>query len=130
MVDYLNNVGKYKKEIKMEIKTVDGKTLGGQLYAQCQIRNNIIAFDSSTHNNKTHTYTEWCIEKWLICLFLTSKTPGPGTYNVISPDKYRTKQPKYSLKGRKFMPGDGTIRPGPGIYYPEKVRHNFEFCIS
>ena len=66
----------------------------------------------------------------LICLFLTSKTPGPGTYEVTTPDTYRTKQPKYSLKGRKFMPGDGTIRPGPGIYYPEKVRHNFRFFIS
>lgn len=49
------------------------------------------------------------------------KTPGPGTYKVVCPNTYRTKQPKYSLKGRKFLPGDRTMKPGPGIYSPEKV---------
>ena len=58
-------------------------------------------------------------------IFSTLKTPGPGSYKVICPNTYRTKQPKYSLKGRKFMPEDGAIRPGPGIYSPEKVNNTY-----
>ncbi|XP_032231317.2 outer dense fiber protein 3 isoform X2 [Nematostella vectensis] len=59
------------------------------------------------------------------------KTPGPGTYKVTSPDKYRKRMAAYSMNGRNFMPGDSTQKPGPGQHSPEKVvinRHSAPAC--
>ena len=50
------------------------------------------------------------------------KTPGPGNYNIVAPSKYKTEQPHYSMLGRNVMPGDSTLKPGPGSHYPEKVQ--------
>jgi hypothetical protein len=49
------------------------------------------------------------------------KTPGPGTYTVTHPDSYHNKAPLYSMLGRNMMPGDGTLKPGPGAHSPERV---------
>ncbi len=49
------------------------------------------------------------------------RTPGPGTYTVISPDIYRNKKPQYSMTGRNQLPSDATRKPGPGAHSPEKV---------
>lgn len=46
-------------------------------------------------------------------------TPGPGAYKVVNPDLYRQSLPKYSMTGRNPMPGDTTVKPGPGAYQPE-----------
>jgi len=53
-----------------------------------------------------------------------SKTPGPGQYNAVEPDKIRTRNAQYSLQGRSYMPGDNTRKPGPGAHKPEAVRIN------
>ena len=53
-----------------------------------------------------------------------SKTPGPGRYNAINPNVFGNKLPQYSMLGRSFMPGDSTIKPGPGAHRPENVRIN------
>lgn len=50
-----------------------------------------------------------------------AKTPGPGTYQAVSPNQYKRKQPLYSLTGRNMMPGDPTQKPGPGAHCPEQV---------
>lgn len=52
------------------------------------------------------------------------KTPGPGNYNIVPNGKYKTEQPHYSMLGRNAMPGDGTLKPGPGSHSPEKVTVN------
>ncbi|KAK3708610.1 hypothetical protein QZH41_011777 [Actinostola sp. cb2023] len=52
------------------------------------------------------------------------KTPGPGTYKVTSPNKVKGRCPSYSINGRNFMPGDSTLKPGPGQHSPEKVRES------
>ncbi|ELU11338.1 hypothetical protein CAPTEDRAFT_161832 [Capitella teleta] len=49
------------------------------------------------------------------------KTPGPGAYATITPNKYKHQSPHYSLVSRNVMPGDGTKKPGPGAHSPEKV---------
>lgn len=49
------------------------------------------------------------------------KTPGPGNYNIVNPEKYKQAQPHYSMLGRNMMPGDTTLKPGPGAYKPENV---------
>lgn len=49
------------------------------------------------------------------------KTPGPGAYNTTEPSTYRERQPQYSMTSRNTMPGDATIKPGPGAHSPEKV---------
>ncbi|KAL5499636.1 hypothetical protein EMCRGX_G011088 [Ephydatia muelleri] len=53
-----------------------------------------------------------------------AKTPGPGRYNAITPDTYTRRSPAYSMLGRSYLPGDSTIKPGPGAYSPEKVYVN------
>lgn len=53
-----------------------------------------------------------------------AKTPGPGRYNAITPDTYIRRNPAYSMLGRSYLPGDSTIKPGPGAYSPEKVYIN------
>jgi hypothetical protein len=50
-----------------------------------------------------------------------AKTPGPGTYQAISPNQYKKQQPVYSLTSRNMAPGDTTMKPGPGAHEPEKV---------
>jgi hypothetical protein len=52
------------------------------------------------------------------------KTPGPGNYNTVVPDRYKQQQPLYSMLGRNVMPGDSTVKPGPGSHSPEKVHIN------
>lgn len=49
------------------------------------------------------------------------KTPGPGTYTVIDPSKYKKMSPQYSMTGRNVMPSDSTRKPGPGAHSPERV---------
>lgn len=49
------------------------------------------------------------------------KTPGPGTYRVTAPDINKNKAAQYSMNGRNFLPGDATLKPGPGAHSPEKV---------
>jgi len=49
------------------------------------------------------------------------KTPGPGTYSAVDPDRYKKRRPQYSLTGRTPMPGDSTLKPGPGAHRPEEV---------
>jgi len=49
------------------------------------------------------------------------KTPGPGTYRVTAPDVNKNKAAQYSMNGRNFLPGDATLKPGPGAHSPEKV---------
>jgi len=49
------------------------------------------------------------------------KAPGPGTYNIVDPSRYKNKNPSYSMTSRNVIPGDATRKPGPGAYRPEKV---------
>ncbi|XP_003387090.2 PREDICTED: outer dense fiber protein 3-like [Amphimedon queenslandica] len=53
-----------------------------------------------------------------------AKTPGPGCYNAIPPNIYTPRAPGYSMLGRSYMPGDATMKPGPGAYSPERVYLN------
>ncbi|RNA25139.1 outer dense fiber 3-like [Brachionus plicatilis] len=52
------------------------------------------------------------------------KTPGPGNYNVVYNGKYKMEAPHYSMLGRNVMPGDSTLKPGPGAHSPERVSIN------
>ncbi|KAK3751848.1 hypothetical protein QZH41_009668 [Actinostola sp. cb2023] len=52
------------------------------------------------------------------------QTPGPGTYKVVAPNIIKTKKPIYSMNGRNYLPGDSTLKPGPGAHYPERVYIN------
>ena len=56
------------------------------------------------------------------------KTPGPGNYNIVNPGKYKSEQPHYSMLGRNVMPGDTTVKPGPGTYSPERVQIFYYYC--
>nr|XP_046250081.1 outer dense fiber protein 3-B [Scatophagus argus] len=49
------------------------------------------------------------------------KTPGPAAYKVVDPCIYQKKPPQYSMKGRNFVPGENTQKPGPGAHSPERV---------
>lgn len=51
----------------------------------------------------------------------TKQTPGPGAYSSGSPDVYRYRSPIYSITARNSIPGDSTMKPGPGAHRPEKV---------
>ena len=55
-----------------------------------------------------------------ICKLFT-QTPGPGAYSWGSPDVYRYRSPIYSITARNSIPGDSTMKPGPGAHSPEKV---------
>uniref|UniRef100_A0A674JKK0 Ciliary microtubule associated protein 1A n=1 Tax=Terrapene triunguis TaxID=2587831 RepID=A0A674JKK0_9SAUR len=49
------------------------------------------------------------------------KTPGPAAYKKTDVDVYKKRAPKYSMSSRTKPAG--TVRhPGPGDYYPGKVR--------
>ncbi|KAK3770859.1 hypothetical protein RRG08_036459 [Elysia crispata] len=50
-----------------------------------------------------------------------SRTPGPGTYNTTIPNVYKNAPPQYSMTSRNVMPGDSTLKPGPGAHSPENV---------
>ncbi|PAA75561.1 hypothetical protein BOX15_Mlig016592g2 [Macrostomum lignano] len=52
------------------------------------------------------------------------KTPGPGAYNTTQSTHYRSSAPSYSMTSRNAMPGDTTVKPGPGAHSPEKVYDN------
>lgn len=52
------------------------------------------------------------------------KTPGPGTYTTTDPSTYKNRKPLYSLGARRELPGDSTMKPGPGAHSPEKVYMN------
>ena len=45
---------------------------------------------------------------------------------MIHPDVHRNKAPVYSMYARNEMPGDTTMKPGPGAHSPEKVCHLHE----
>ena len=53
-----------------------------------------------------------------------AKAPGSATYQVVEPNIYKYRPPIYSMLARRYMPGDKTLKPGPGAHYPEKVRVN------
>jgi len=53
-----------------------------------------------------------------------AKTPGPAHYNVTNPNTYRTKRPQYTLVGRTSLPGDSTMKPGPGAH---QLQHSVAF---
>ena len=58
------------------------------------------------------------------CLFFAfPQTPGPGAYNTTDPGIIKRKAPQYSMTSRNVLPGDSTLKPGPGAHSPEKVRH-------
>jgi len=50
-----------------------------------------------------------------------SQTPGPGAYAQADPNVYKGRAPLYTLRPRVAMPGDSTLKPGPGAHSPEKV---------
>lgn len=50
-----------------------------------------------------------------------ARTPGPGAYKTPVPNIYKTCPPQYSMTSRNVMPGDGTVKPGPGAHSPENV---------
>jgi len=53
-----------------------------------------------------------------------ARTPGSARYKVIDQNTYKVMKPVYSLLARRFVPGDKTIKPGPGAHYPEHVTIN------
>lgn len=53
--------------------------------------------------------------------FMYMQTPGPGTYKVTDPNIFKNRKPIYSMNGRNYIPGDNTLKPGPGAHYPERV---------
>jgi len=53
-----------------------------------------------------------------------ARTPGPARYLVIEQNQYKFQSPKYSMLARRFVPGDKTVKPGPGAHHPEDVRIN------
>lgn len=59
--------------------------------------------------------------KFLI-LLLSIQTPGPAAYKAVDPYIYKEKPPQFSMTGRNFTPGEAAQKPGPGAYYPERVR--------
>jgi len=48
-------------------------------------------------------------------------TPGPNNYATHNDNTTRTRAPIPSLSTRTYIPGDPTLKPGPGAYSPEKV---------
>lgn len=63
-------------------------------------------------------------------LFISTKTPGPGTYEVTHPNTSRKRMPAYTMNGRNYMPTDTTLKPGPGQHSPEKVGlHNLGLTV-
>ena len=40
---------------------------------------------------------------------------------MTDPNVYKDKSPGYCMNGRNHMPGDNTLKPGPGAHSPEKV---------
>lgn len=53
-----------------------------------------------------------------------TKTPSPVAYRVPGPNTYKTKSAQYSITGRNLMPGDASVKPGPGAHSPERVTIN------
>ena len=53
-----------------------------------------------------------------------AKTPGANHYATHDDNVNRVKAPIPSLATRTYIPGDPTLKPGPGAYSPEKV----SFC--
>lgn len=50
-----------------------------------------------------------------------AKTPGPSAYARHNDDVNRKKQPACSLGSRNVLPGDQTLKPGPGSHDIEKA---------
>uniref|UniRef100_A0A8B9UTQ5 Outer dense fiber protein 3B n=1 Tax=Anas zonorhyncha TaxID=75864 RepID=A0A8B9UTQ5_9AVES len=46
------------------------------------------------------------------------KTPGPCNYRVVDANVYKSRAPQYSMLARNELPGDTTLKPGPGAYSP------------
>ncbi|XP_038667605.1 outer dense fiber protein 3-B [Scyliorhinus canicula] len=49
------------------------------------------------------------------------KTPGPCAYKHVDTDVFKTRAPKYTIVERNLIPGDTTLKPGPGRYRAEDV---------
>ena len=56
-----------------------------------------------------------------------SQTPGPGAYAQADPNVYKGRAPLYTLRSRVPMPGDNTLKPGPGAHSPERVGGHYEY---
>ncbi len=73
----------------------------------------------------TRTLGRFCTPTALQCLVVLSlftiQTPGPGTYTVVDSQVFSHKSPAYSLHERCPLPGDNSMKPGPGAHSPEKV---------
>lgn len=54
------------------------------------------------------------------------KTPGPNAYGDHNANATKIRAPIPSLGTRTYIPGDPTLKPGPGAYSPEKVH----FCVK
>lgn len=55
------------------------------------------------------------------------QTPGPCNYRVVDTDVYKRRAPQYSILARNTLPGDTTIKPGPGAYSPQQVSGLWEY---
>ncbi|XP_041059060.1 outer dense fiber protein 3-like [Carcharodon carcharias] len=49
------------------------------------------------------------------------KTPGPCAYKHVDTDVFKPRAPKYTIMERNLIPGDTTMKPGPGRYRAEDV---------
>lgn len=52
---------------------------------------------------------------------LASQTPGPAAYHQTDVQVTKFKAPQYTIAARVVLPGDKTLKPGPGAHSPEKV---------
>jgi len=50
-----------------------------------------------------------------------AQAPGAGTYKTTDPNVYKRRGPTYPIVGRNELPGDQTLKPGPGAHKPENV---------
>jgi len=48
---------------------------------------------------------------------------------MVETSIYMKKDPAYSLAGRFEVIVDKSVKPGPGVYYPEKVMHLDQLII-
>ncbi|XP_014817435.1 PREDICTED: outer dense fiber protein 3B [Calidris pugnax] len=53
---------------------------------------------------------------------LCPQTPGPCGYRLVDANVYKQRAPKYSMAARNYLPGDNTLKPGPGTYTLEQGR--------
>lgn len=77
---------------------------------------NVIGKDSSASYSLTSRPVRGSFDEDL------AKTPGPAAFSIVNPNLYKDCAPIYTMLERRFLPGDKTIKPGPGAHYPELVK--------